>query len=41
MNMIQEETGTPYLYKLSFSKKDIDIAYRAWSGLSQYPDPFI
>lgn len=41
MNMIQEETGEPYQYKLSFSKNGIEIAYQAWDSLSQAPDPFI
>lgn len=41
MNIIQEETGEPYQYKLSFSKNGIDIAYQAWESLSQTPDPFI
>lgn len=41
MNIIQEETGEPYQYKLSFSKNGTEIAYRAWESLSQTPDPFI
>lgn len=41
MNIIQEETGEPYQYKLSFSKNGTEIAYRAWESLSQAPDPFI
>lgn len=41
MNIIQEETGEPYQYKLSFSKNGIETAYRAWESLSQAPDPFL
>lgn len=41
MNIIQEETGEPYQYKLSFRKNGIETAYRAWESLSQAPDPFL
>lgn len=41
MNMIQEESGEPYQYKLSFSRNGTEIAYRSWDSLSQTPDPFL
>lgn len=41
MNIIQEETGEPHQYKLSFSRNGTEIAYRAWDSLSQTPDPFL